>query len=240
VTDLPYLDRNNPEFPDTATALTDPNGLLAVGGNLHTNTLINAYSQGIFPWFCEDQPILWWSPSPRMVLAPPDIHIGRSLRKMAKKRLFTITVDTAFTDVMSHCAQVKRSDQDDTWITEGMFDAYCELHKRGIAHSVEAWQNGTLVGGLYGISIGSAFFGESMFSLVSGASKMAFTTLAMQLNTWQYQLIDCQIHTDYLASFGAKEIPRDLFERRLTAAVARNQAPNWRQRWTMDNWGYEG
>ena len=219
MSDLIWLDEADPQFPDTNTALDDPNGLLAVGGALTVKSILKAYTKGIFPWFSENQPILWWSPSPRMILDPSDIHCSRSLRKLSRKKLFTITVDTAFEEVIDHCADIERPDQEGTWITEDMREAYVALYNKGYAHSIEAWQDSHLVGGLYGIALGGVFFGESMFSLVSGASKMAFATLAQQLKAWQFTLIDCQIHTPYLESFGAREVERSQFEERLSSAL---------------------
>jgi leucyl/phenylalanyl-tRNA--protein transferase len=219
MTQLHWLAEDNNEFPPTKNALDDPNGLLAVGGDLSPERLIAAYSRGIFPWFSEGQPLLWWTPSPRMVLLPENVHFGRTLRKLLRKRQFTITVDTAFESVMRQCGTIDRRDQDGSWITEEMVDAYLELHSRGIAHSVEAWQDGELVGGLYGVALGRAYFGESMFSLASGASKAAFSALVVQLLRWGVKLIDCQIETPYLASFGATEIPRDEFELRLNESL---------------------
>ena len=241
--ELSWLDENNTEFPPSNHALTDPNGLLAVGGDLSPARLVSAYSRGIFPWFSDGQPILWWTPSPRMILRPEQLHIGRSLKKLAKKAPFIIKVDSAFESVIRHCASVPRDEQDGTWITEEMINAYVELHQLGIAHSVEAWQDDELVGGLYGIALGKAFFGESMFSLVSGASKIAFATLATQLHQWSYLLIDCQIHTDYLSSFGANEVPRKEFETLLKMGVPSNielsqfTPTNWKETWEMPESG---
>lgn len=220
------------DFPDTSSALDDPDGLLAVGGDLSKERLIAAYKNGIFPWYSEGQPILWWSPSPRMVLKPSDIYIGRSNRKLLKKHPFEIRVDTAFGEVMHHCAQISRDGQEGTWIMPEMIGAYIELHNAGYAHSIEAWKDDKLVGGLYGISLGKAFFGESMFSLESGASKVAFMTLVKNLESWQYQLIDCQIHTDYLASFGAHEVSRNEFEQMLCGAVQLKSETNWQENWS--------
>ncbi len=219
------------EFPDTASALTDPDGLLAVGGDLSVARLLCAYRQGIFPWYSEGQPILWWSPSPRTILIPNELHLGRSNRKLFNKAPFTVRVNTAFRDVIEHCAATPRADQDGTWIMPEMIEAYCDLHKAGHAHSIEAWQSEQLVGGLYGVSAGKAFFGESMFSLTSGASKFAFMTLVKTLQKWDFQLIDCQIYTDYLASFGAHEVSRNEFERRLGDAVSCPDNRRWPQDW---------
>ncbi len=219
------------EFPDTISALTDPDGLLAVGGDLSVARLLSAYRQGIFPWYSEGQPILWWSPSPRTILIPEELHLGRSNRKLFKKAPFAIKVNTAFRDVIEHCAVISRTDQDGTWITPEMLEAYCDLHKANHAHSIEAWQGEELVGGLYGVSVGKAFFGESMFSLASGASKFAFMTLVKTLQKWDFQLIDCQIYTDYLASFGAHEVSRKEFERKLVGAVSSPDSTCWSQDW---------
>jgi len=227
---LPWLGKSI-EFPDTSEALDDPNGLLAVGGDLSAKRLLKAYSLGIFPWYTENQPILWWSPTPRMVLRPDALHIGRSSKKLINKRGFTIRVDSAFEQVVMHCAHIRRLDQDGTWITPTMIAAYKELHRLGYAHSVEAWHNGELAGGLYGMALGKAFFGESMFSAVTGASKVAFIFLAKALQKWEYKLIDCQIRTGYLESFGAIEIPRHEFEALLKAALNTPTSANWRADW---------
>ncbi|MDH5594857.1 MAG: leucyl/phenylalanyl-tRNA--protein transferase, partial [Gammaproteobacteria bacterium] len=171
---------NNPLFPDVEQALTEPEGLLAVGGDLSPERLLEAYRRGIFPWYSEDQPVLWWSPNPRSVLFPDKLKISRSLKKTLNKNLYTVTLDTAFRDVMVACAQ-PRKDGNGTWITPDMIDAYCTLFEQGHAHSVETWLNDELVGGLYGIAIGKVFFGESMFSKKTDASKVAFTKLVQQL-----------------------------------------------------------
>lgn len=231
MTQLAWLGKA-PRFPNTSSALDDPNGLLAVGGDLSPARLLAAYSHGIFPWYSPGQPILWWSPSPRMVLQPQNLHIGRSNQKLLAKSPFEIRVDTAFEQVIRHCAEVFRPDQDGTWITQEIQYAYIEMHRLGYAHSIESWLNDELVGGLYGMAIGRAFFGESMFSLVSSASKVAFLTIAQQLQRWNYELIDCQIYTDYLASFGAQEIPREQFETLLAQALKDKQAHHWRSEWS--------
>ena len=205
-------------FPPVEYALTEPNGLLAAGGDLAPKRLINAYSQGIFPWYSEDQPILWWSPNPRAVVLPENLHVSRSLRKKMRQNAFTITLDKHFEDVLIHCA-LPRDDQDGTWITEEMHKAYMHLHKIGVAHSVEAWQGNVLVGGLYGLGIGQVFFGESMFSMVPNASKVAFAYLVKQLELWGYKLIDCQVSSNHLASLGAVDIPRDQFIQYLSQCV---------------------
>ncbi|MBK8814347.1 MAG: leucyl/phenylalanyl-tRNA--protein transferase [Methylococcaceae bacterium] len=213
---LTLLDPNNPEqnFPSVCDALSVPDGLLAVGGCLSKCRLLNAYRQGIFPWNSPDEPILWWSPNPRLVLFPDKLIVSRSLAKTIRKRTFEVTVDQAFSDVISACAQ-PRKDGAGTWITEGIFNAYRELHESGYAHSAEAWLNGELVGGLYGVAIGQIFFGESMFYSKSDASKVAFVTLVERLKCWGYRLIDCQVSTRHLLGLGAEEIARSEFSRLL-------------------------
>lgn len=218
----------------------EPNGLLAVGGNLDTETLVNAYSNGIFPWFSPGEPILWWSPSPRMALIPEQAHFSRSLKKLAKKRSFTVTVDSAFDDVVQQCALVPRKDQEGTWISDEMMQAYGALHQAGLAHSIEVWRESRLVGGLYGVSLGRVFFGESMFSLESGTSKLAFSSLCKQLEQWGFKLIDCQVYTPLLASFGALEIEREEFEAQLASAICEGDNFNWQQKWSLSEWGFDG
>ena len=194
-------------------------GLLAVGGDLSVERLLLAYRSGIFPWYSAGEPILWWSPDPRLVLYPDELRISRSLQKVIKKKVFAITYDRDFTSVIQGCAEAKRSYGEGTWITEEMKTAYCALHRHGYAHSVEAWQDGRLVGGLYGVSIGRAFFGESMFSRVSNASKVAFATLVRKLHERNVMLIDCQVRTDHLIRFGARDVPRNVFLEQVEKAV---------------------
>ncbi len=205
-------------FPDIELALEDPDGLLAVGGKLSTRRLLAAYRQGIFPWFSEDQPILWWSPNPRMVLFPERLHVSRSLAKLMRKRPFRISFDQAFEQVIEGCAAIRR-EREGTWITADMQAAYIRLYRLGHAHSVEAWQGDKLVGGLYGLAMGQVFFGESMFSQVSNASKVAFVTLVQNLRRWNYRLIDCQVTTRHLQTLGAEEIPRHRFAELLAETV---------------------
>ena len=209
---LTVLDPNNPEqsFPPITNALTTPDGLLAVGGCLSQTRLLNAYRQGIFPWNSPDEPILWWSPDPRLVLFPGKLIISRSLAKTLRKQKFTVTIDRAFAEVITACAQPRKEDLG-TWVTEGIFHAYHELHLTGYAHSAEAWLDGELVGGLYGIAMGRIFFGESMFHAKTDASKVAFASLVKLLIQWGYQLIDCQVSTEHLISLGAEEISRSEF-----------------------------
>ena len=209
---LTVLDPNNPQqsFPPVSKALSIPDGLLAVGGCLSKSRLLNAYRQGIFPWNSPDEPILWWSPDPRLVLFPDKLIVSHSLAKTLRKRLFTFTVDNVFGEVVAACAQPRKEDAG-TWITEGIFKAYIELHLAGYAHSAEAWCDGELVGGLYGIAIGQVFFGESMFHTKTDASKIAFVHLVDRLKLWGYKVIDCQVSTRHLLSFGAEEIARTDF-----------------------------
>lgn len=212
----PYLldDIHKNIFPDVSLALQEPDGLLAVGGDLSTERLTAAYRQGIFPWYSEGQPILWWSPDPRMVLHPKDIKVSRSLAKTMRKNELNVTFNQCFDEVITSCSESrleKGKIQDETWILDEMIDAYIQLHEQGFAHSVECWLDGKLVGGLYGISIGKVFFGESMFSRVSDASKVAFVTLAKQLDEWNFKLIDCQVYTSHLESLGASMISRTEF-----------------------------
>ena len=192
------------EFP--AIQLADENGLLAIGGDLSVDRLVHAYQNGIFPWYEEDQPILWWSPDPRFVLYPDKLKVSKSMKKILKNKEFKITQNKAFKDVVIQCSKVKRKGQSSTWITPEMINSYCKLQEQGWAKSVEVWKGDMLVGGLYGIDLKNGVFcGESMFSLIDNASKVGFITLVKQN---QYQLIDCQIHTNHLESLGAEEIPR--------------------------------
>ncbi|MDH5378721.1 MAG: leucyl/phenylalanyl-tRNA--protein transferase, partial [Gammaproteobacteria bacterium] len=206
---LPIDDDDYP-FPVPERALKNPNGLLALGGSLRPRRLLSAYRQGIFPWYSEGQPVLWWSPDPRLVLFPEKIIVRRSLAKAIRNRGFEVTIDRAFTRVLRACAE-PRPDQDGTWITAEIFDAYTLLHYNGLAHSFETWLDGELVGGLYGVSLGKVFFGESMFSKTSDASKVAFVKAVEWLKSWGYELVDCQVTTEHLLSLGAEEISRSRF-----------------------------
>jgi leucyl/phenylalanyl-tRNA---protein transferase len=194
-------------------------GPIAVGGDLRPERLLLAYSMGIFPW--QGEPLHWHSPDPRLVLLTSELHLTRSLRRAQKKQPFRLTLDTAFSQVMTACASVPRPGQDGTWITPEMIDSYGELHRRGIAHSVEAWRGERLAGGLYGLSLGAAFFGESMFARETDASKVAFVALVEQLGRWGIPLVDCQVYTEHLARFGAREWPRRDFLAALQAALDR-------------------
>ncbi|MEM6843042.1 MAG: leucyl/phenylalanyl-tRNA--protein transferase [Bacteroidota bacterium] len=201
-------------------------GGLALGGDLSPERLLLAYQSGIFPWYEDGQPIIWHAPDPRFVLFPHKLHIPRSLRPLLNQKKFTITYDTAFRKVIRQCQRVKRPDQPGTWITEEMLEAYCKLHELGYAHSVEAWQQDKLVGGLYGISLGKVFFGESMFSLVNNASKAAFVTHVLDLAKQDFLLVDCQVATPHLQRFGAEDIPRSQYMQLLYTALQPNASHN--------------
>lgn len=210
---LPYLlAPNDPSasFPDVRDALREPDGLLAVGGDLGVPRLLNAYRHGIFPWYSAGDPILWWSPDPRTVLFPSQVHISGSLRKLLRRRVFTVTLDRDFPSVINACA-APRGPGGGSWLVPEMISAYRALHVRGHAHSVEVWQDGALVGGLYGVAVGAVFFGESMFSRVSNASKVALLHLCQRLADWDFGLIDCQVFTEHLLRMGAVELPRERF-----------------------------
>ena len=207
---LTELTDNKALFPDVNKALDDPDGLLAMGGDLSPQRVINAYRNGIFPWFSDGEPILWWSPSKRAVIKPNFCHISKSMKRLLKKNNFTVTINSAFSEVINMCAQPRES-QAETWITDSMIDAYIKLHQQGFAHSVEVWQEHKLVGGLYGICIGTLFCGESMFSKVSNSSKVAFIALNQHLSRFQGSLIDCQMQTAHLNSLGVEELPREQF-----------------------------
>ena len=196
-------------FPPVSEASTD--GILAVGGDLSPERLVLAYKNGIFPWFDDDEPILWWAPEERMVLFFEDLKISKSMRNILNQKKFRVTFNTAFKEVISNCKKITRKDQPGTWITDDMIEAYCKLHEKGIAKSVEVWQENELVGGLYGVDLGHVFCGESMFSKVSNASKVAFIHLAKHLQQNNYRILDCQVYNDHLASLGCVEIHRDDF-----------------------------
>ena len=201
------LDKDTP-FPPINEALVEPNGLLAIGGDLSSDRLLTAYRSGIFPWFSEGEPVLWWSPNPRMVLFPQDFKVSKSLAKRLKKNDYEVRFNTSFRQVMETCANTYRPDQDGTWITSDIIDAYCELHRLGYAHSAETWIDNTLVGGLYGVLINKMFYGESMFHHITDASKIAFAHMVEYLKNKNVGMIDCQMNTQHLASLGAQEISR--------------------------------
>jgi leucyl/phenylalanyl-tRNA---protein transferase len=224
---IPWLDGNS-AFPPLESARKEPNGLLAVGGDLSPQRLLEAYRHGIFPWFSEGDPILWWSPDPRMVLFPAELKVSRSLGKSLRNRRYEIRFDCDFDGVIRACA-APREGQPGTWITAEMRSAYQRLHQLGYAHSVETWMNGELAGGLYGVSVGAAFFGESMFARVRDASKIALVHLVRKLEREGYGVIDCQMRTLHLATLGAREIPRAQFSRLLGELVDYARAPgSWR------------
>lgn len=216
-------------FPDPG--LAEPDGLLAIGGDLRPERLLLAYAHGIFPWNGEDEPLMWWSPAPRAVLTPDAIHVPRSLAKAIRRRPYRITLDRAFEAVVQACAEVPRPGQEGTWITPGIRAAFAELHRRGLAHSAEAWAGETLVGGVYGLALGAVFCGESMFARAEDASKIAFVTLVEQLRRWQFSLIDCQVETAHLRRFGAVLIEREEFMRRLAEGLA--------QPWRIGTWSLD-
>ena len=217
-----------PVFPDPD--LAEPDGLLAAGGDLSAERLVAAYAAGIFPWYSEGLPILWWSPDPRLVLFPAELHVSRSLRRTLRTGRFQVRADTAFERVIRRCAGQSRPGQDGTWITPEMIQAYLRLHRRGVAHSFEAWDGEGLGGGLYGVSLGAAFFGESMFADRPDASKVAFVRSVEWLAARGFQLVDCQVRTAHLERLGAREIPRREFLERLGRALER---PTLRGRWEM-------
>ena len=227
---ISILNANSP-FPPLENALTSPNGLLAAGGDFSAPRLLSAYRNGIFPWFNEGEPILWWSPDPRMVLFPNELKISRSLGKLIRRNNYTIQTDAHFVEVMQACA-APRKDQQGTWIHPEMINAYSELHRLGLAHSVETWIDGTLVGGLYGVALGKIFFGESMFSRSPNASKIAFAYLVEQLSKWEFAVIDCQVRTTHLASLGAREIPRNIFRQLLEQHI---QDVTYGEKWNFGN-----
>lgn len=229
---ITWLDPSSNAFPSTTFALSEPNGLLAAGGDLSPNRILSAYRQGIFPWFNPGEPILWWSPSPRTVIFPEQLHLSKSLRKVMRSGTYRVSFDHCFTEVMHACA-APRAYASGTWISKEMIASYTELHKRGHAHSVEVWKtqdgNEELVGGLYGMALGKIFFGESMFSRADNASKVGLAFLVDHLNAWGFQLIDCQVANDHLFSLGAIEIPREEFQQFLVdfATLPPNYPPNW-------------
>jgi len=223
---VPWLADGSLSFPPLHQALAEPNGLLAAGGDLSEARLLRAYRSGIFPWYNPGAPILWWSPDPRCVMLPDDMYLSRSLRKRLRRGDYHVTFDQAFLRVIRACAAPRRSQQG-TWISRDIAAAYLHLHRRGVAHSVEVWIDDELAGGLYGLAIGSVFFGESMFSHQRDASKIGFAWCVAQLKHWGYQLVDCQVYNDHLASLGAIEIPRDDFAARLSRLCEQPLDHSW-------------
>jgi len=217
---------DNISFPPPHFSEAD--GLLAVGGDLSEKRLMLAYYMGIFPWYSNPDPILWWSPDPRMVLFPSELKVPRRLKRTLRNGTFRITMDTDFKQVISSCAEIPRKNEKGTWITPEMVDAYCRLHKAGFAHSVEVWHKGSMAGGLYGVAIGRLFFGESMFNKKSNASKTAFVKLVEYLREKEFHLIDCQVTTEHLKTFGAREVPRTEFLKILKTA---REMPSLRGKW---------
>jgi leucyl/phenylalanyl-tRNA---protein transferase len=217
---------DEPIFPPPDYA--DPTGLLAVGGDLSTERLLEAYRLGIFPWYSDDQPILWWSPDPRFVLHLEEFHISRSLKKTLRRGIFQVTADRAFDEVIAACAGVSRHGQNGTWITAEMQQAYIKLHDLGYAHSVETWFEGKLAGGIYGVSLGKGFFGESMFHRKTDASKVALAALVEKLKSWSFHFLDAQMTTEHMMSLGAREVSRRIFLKQLHSAL---QHPTRRGKW---------
>ncbi len=226
------LSRNPHDLSFPPVEQASPEGLLAVGGDLRFERLLEAYRRGIFPWYSEDQPILWWSPDPRTVLYPEKLHISRSLKRSLRPGHFTVTLDTCFGEIIEHCAGPRTQyPEGGTWITAAMIEAYGRLHQEGYAHSAETWQEGRLVGGLYGVAIGRAFFAESMFTQVDDASKVALVSLVRQLRIWGFRLVDCQQSSPHVLRLGAEEIPRRLYIEELASAVRQRDR---RGRWQFD------
>jgi leucyl/phenylalanyl-tRNA---protein transferase len=212
--------------------LASPEGLLAIGGDLGSERLLEAYRHGIFPWYSEDQPILWWSPDPRATLFPDKLHISHNLKKILRKQKFHVTLDTKFREVITACARPRQQqEKTGTWITPAMIDAYCHLHEMGFAHSTEVWLDDKLAAGLYGVALGRAYFGESMFSVETDASKVGFVYTVIQLAAWKFQLIDCQVSSDHLAQFGAVDIRRSEFMEKLELALKHTDRKG---KWTLD------
>lgn len=226
---IPLLGPGDP-FPPVERAMDDPNGLLAAGGGLGVARLVEAYSHGIFPWFSEGDPVLWWCPDPRMVLATDAVHVSRSLQRRLRRHDYQITMDRAFAEVLRDCAAPRR-DHAETWLVPSMMRAYQRLHDAGVAHSLEVWIDGSLAGGIYGVAIGRMFFGESMFSRQTNGSKMALVALAAQLTRWAFPLIDCQMQTAHLVTMGAREMARAKFVPLVTRLVQRT---SMRAPWTVD------
>ncbi len=233
MTTIHWLEENSPanSFPNIKQALIEPDGLLAAGGDLSVPRLLEAYKNGIFPWYSDDQPILWWSPDPRMVCFLEELHIPKRLRSFLRIHEYTLRFDTAFTEVVKACSE-PRDEHDGTWITDEMLEAYCELHSQGYAHSLEVWktefEQEKLVGGIYGVAIGQMFFGESMFSRETNTSKLAFITLVKHLKHWGYQLLDAQVESPHLRTLGCRTIPREQFSVILGSASPVIMTHSWR------------
>ncbi len=223
-----YLLNEEPIFPPPSEA--EPDGLIALGGDLSPLRLLNAYAEGIFPWFRDEEDVFWFSPDPRMLLFPHDLKISASLKRVIRSGKFEVRCDTVFRDVIEGCASAFRQDQDGTWIDREFIDAYSELHRLGYAHSFETFTHGELCGGLYGVSVGRAFFGESMFHKTTDASKVAFCAMVEKIKTWQFDFVDCQVETDLVKRFGAKPVPRGDYLERLKKAIS---PPSLKGKWVL-------
>jgi len=231
--DFPYLtERERISFPNPDAGT--PEGIVASGANLSPGVLLSAYEQGIFPWFSENDPLLWWSPDPRFVLFPSELHVPRRLARRLRAGEYQLSFDTSFVEVIQRCSEVPRPGQEGTWITTEMVDGYIKLHELGYAHSVEAWRSGRLAGGLYGVSLGRAFFGESMFAEQADASKVAFVSVVRYLAALGFELVDCQVYTDHLDRFGAREISRAEFLSVLAKALSSDVT--LRGSWGQEDW----
>lgn len=230
---LHWLDPHNPlqGFPPVHTAMREPNGLLAIGGDLSPGRLLRAYAQGIFPWYNPNEPILWWSPAPRAIFEPDGVHVSHSLARALRRADYAVTLDTDFAGVLEGCAGPRGSRtgvQHGTWLGTDMRSAYLRLHRLGYAHSIEVWRAGSLIGGVYGVALGRVFFGESMFSHADNGSKIALVWLSRQLAAWGFDMIDCQVGSSHLRSMGAVEIPRETFIQRLNRATHGRAPQRWR------------
>jgi leucyl/phenylalanyl-tRNA--protein transferase len=234
MSEIIWLDPDNTDFPPASSALSDPNGLLGAGGDLSSQRLISAYRQGVFPWYEDNQPILWWSPDPRCVIFPEQLHISKSLKKVLRKKKYEVVFDQDFSAVIDACSAARKF-SDGTWITQDMKNAYITLSRQGIAHSVEVRREGRLIGGLYGLAMGRFFFGESMFSHETNASKIAFVHLVEQLRSWGYYLIDCQVYSEHLTTLGACEISRNEYLDCLDQWVEEKLDHPWQFEWSFEN-----
>ncbi len=235
---IPWLESDRIGFPSSKDALSEPNGLLAAGGALSVEWLIQAYTKGIFPWYEAGQPILWWAPNPRLILTPGSFKVSRSLKKLIKNHKYKILFDNNFSEVIYQCSKARRESAG-TWITPDMASAYTDLHYAGYAHCVEVWSDSMIVGGLYGVALGKVFFGESMFSRESNTSKLALFYLTQQLKKWGFELIDCQVHSDHLLSLGAINIPREIFNEKLGELIVTTEGKSGKWKVNLNDLSYK-